>query len=167
MVNCNVITYSRLLEVLNYDPITGLFYWRNNIGKRFKAGQKAGSLNIQNNYIEIGIDGISYRAHRLAYFYMTQEWPSPSCDHVNGIKHDNRWINLRQATVGQNGANSAPRRGVKYKGAYLNARKNKWFSQITVNGKSIRLGTFDNPEAAHKAYCKAAKKYHGEFARTV
>jgi len=36
--------------------------------------------------------------------------------------------------------------------------------QITVNGKRIYLGSFKNELDAAKAYDRAAKKYHGQFA---
>ena len=50
----------------------------------------------------------------------------------------------------------------KYKGVYL--RKNRWIAQIAQHKKVKHLGSFDTPEEAHKAYCKAGKKLHGEFA---
>jgi hypothetical protein len=45
-------------------------------------------------------------------------------------------------------------------------RDGNWKSRIVVDGKEIWLGYFSTPEAAHAAYCEAAKQYHGEFART-
>jgi hypothetical protein len=54
-----------------------------------------------------------------------------------------------------------------YKGAFLDKRTGKYVAQIVKNKKFYYLGTFDTPQEAYKAYCKAAKKLHGEFARVA
>ena len=38
---------------------------------------------------------------------------------------------------------------------------------IVVRGRRNYLGTYDTPEEAHEAYCKAAKEHFGEYARTA
>ena len=117
-------------------------------------------------YRNIGIDGHVYRAHVLAWFYVKKRWPR-QIDHRNGVRTDNRFANLRLATTAQNQHNS--RRQVNntsgFKGvSYVKARY-KWQAQIRVNGISLGLGHFDTPEQAYAAYCAAAMRLHGEFAR--
>lgn len=89
-------------------------------------------------------------------------------DHINGIKHDNRRSNLRLCTTAENqrnrGKNSNNTSG--FKGAHWNTATGRWKSAIRVDRKDVFLGYFDTPEEAHKAYCAAAAKYHGEFAKS-
>lgn len=88
-------------------------------------------------------------------------------DHINGNGLDNRRDNIRLATHTQNMRNTKLRKNNKtgYKGVMWNTRRRKFQTYITVNSKLIYLGQFDLAEEAHKAYCDAAVKYHGEFAR--
>ncbi len=159
-----MITQEYLKEILDYSPETGLFVWKKaNHGVRI--GQHAGHTN-ERGYRIIGINYKVHRAHRLAFLWMTGKFPPQYVDHINMVKDDNRWINLRKATPGQNRANSGKNKNStsEFKGAVWYKKAQKWYAQITVNSKSKHLGCFDTPEEAHKAYCKAADKYHGEFA---
>jgi hypothetical protein len=73
----------------------------------------AGKINSK-GYRLIGVDGRWHKAHRLAWLYMTGSWPREQIDHINLIKNDNRFENLREATQTQNHANTrARRRGLK------------------------------------------------------
>jgi hypothetical protein len=88
------------------------------------------------------------------------EWPD-ELDHINGIKHDNRIANLRQATPKENAFNRGAHKNNTsgYKGVCFYKKNGKY--QATVNG--IYLGRFDTPELAHAAYCAEADRLHGEF----
>ena len=87
-----MLTQKRLKELLDYDPDTGIFTWKVSIGGRTK-GTKAGGLHASGMYI-IRIDRKIYSAGRLAYLFMTGEWPCGTAMRWNGIKDDNRWENL-------------------------------------------------------------------------
>jgi DNA polymerase-1 len=54
----------------------------------------------------------------------------------------------------------------KYKGATRIRGKKLWKAHITVNHRTIFLGSFQDEIDAAKAYDRAAKKYHGAFAST-
>lgn len=93
--------------------------------------------------------------------------PGKIADHRNKISLDCRRSNLREADKSDNMHNSGIRRNNTsgYKGVCWNKRARKWKAQIMVNRIHIDLGFHATPEKAHIAYCKAAEKYHGEFAR--
>jgi hypothetical protein len=154
------VTRARLRELLHYDRDTGEFRWWKRVGEEMRLGEVAGTVRI-------GIDGRKYRAHQLAWFYMTGRWGRPMIDHRDGDATNNSWSNLRRATPSQNNAN---RRRLRhntsgYKGVFSCGRSGRWRAVIRRNWRRTYLGTFDTPEAAHAAYVEAARKLFGEFAR--
>lgn len=89
------------------------------------------------------------------------------CDHINRNGLDNRKANLRPATHTQNiwhRAKFKHHSRSKYKGVDFANDMNRWRARIRVNGKRIYLGSFKNEFEVAKAYDRAAKLYHKEFA---
>jgi HNH endonuclease len=155
-----MITLERLKELLTYNPETGLF--TRNIFTNYI--NKVGFYDTK-GYLRTRIDGENYSVHRLIWFYMTGAWPKDQIDHINGIKDDNKWNNLREATNGQNAINKASFSKLGIKGVRIDPKykyKTKYIAQITTNKKVICLGRFDTIEEASNSYNEAAKKYHGE-----
>ncbi len=88
-------------------------------------------------------------------------------DHINHDGMDNRRTNLRAATQAQNIRNRkkfANSIGSKYKGIFCAKKQKRWIARIMLEKKKIYLGCFRNEIDAAKAYDRAARKYHGEFA---
>jgi hypothetical protein len=161
------LTAARLRELLNYDPDTGLFTWRINIGcghRRAQIKRRIGDLAGYANtygYVMIGIEGREYRAHRLAWLYMTGEWPGGLIDHDNREKADNRWVNLREADKSLNAQNvlrawSSSRTGLQG----VSYQANGYFARIRLRGKVTYLGRFKSADEAHAAYLAAKRCLH-------
>ena len=167
-VNQSELSHERLLAVLRYEPETGLFFWKIRTSFRVMPGRQAGSIG-PNGYIEIGLDNKNYQAHRLAWFYMTGEWPALQIDHKDTDRANNAWSNLREATHGQNVNNSGPRKNNTsgFKGVSFFKPKQRWHARIMHEGQLHLLGYFNTPEAAHAAYARKAHELHGEFARVA
>ena len=85
-------------------------------------------------------------------------------DHRDGDKLNNLDNNIRPCTTSQNNANKPSSSMSGLKGAYLDKRKNKWYSSIKCGGKTKFLGYFDNKYDAALAYGRAAEEMFGEFA---
>lgn len=150
----------KILRLLEYNSETGLFYWRVSTSSTAQAGSVAGT-KTSHGYIDIGIEGKSYKAHRLAWVYITGAWPKDEIDHRNGVRHDNSWANLREADHRLNHENiriamSSNHLGVL--GVYQHHKK--FVSRIKSHGKKFYLGIFNTSREAHEAYLSAKRKIH-------
>lgn len=163
-----MLTQKHLQTILRYEPDTGIFTWLVNPTKRFKAGLVAGYLK-NDGYRWIKVDGRKYAAHRLAFLSMMGRWPSQEIDHRNGVRADNRWENLREATRAENRQNRAARSNNRagLLGVFWDAQNRKWQAQISSAGKRIFLGRFKDKQAAHAAYLEAKVKIHTFAARAA
>jgi hypothetical protein len=150
-------------SIVSYDPESGAFRWVERRG-RSPSGSIAGRIH-KSGYIHIEIAGKHYSAHRLAWEIFYGSKPSDQIDHINRCKSDNRILNLREASNGQNRANtrSSSRHGLKGVAFKPWLKDNPWEARITVNRRVRSLGCFPTKEAAHSAYCEAAKIAHGDF----
>ena len=102
-----ILTLSRLKEVIHYDMETGVFTMLPGAGRgQLLRPKPAGTVKNQSGYRRIQIDGVIYGGNQLAWFYVTGEWPDRQIDHRNRDTSDDRFYNLRLATQTQNKANS-------------------------------------------------------------
>jgi hypothetical protein len=157
------LTAERLREVLHYNPETGVFTWRVTSSNRALAGSVAGAID-GHGYQLIGVDRVRQRANRLAWLYMTGEWPEYFVDHIDGDALNNRWENLRHATNAENMQNRRKPRSDKKNGKLLgtcfHALSGKWGARIRANNAIRSLGYFDTEAEAHAAYMRAKGVYH-------
>lgn len=88
-------------------------------------------------------------------------------DHRDGNGLNNQRKNLRICTKSQNQHNRGKYQcnTSGFKGVSWHKNKEKWESQIRVDGTLKHLGSFLNKIEAYEAYCKACIKYHKEFSR--
>jgi hypothetical protein len=147
--------HSRVLSVLDYNPLFPHFYWR-------KTGRIAGSICPRDGYIRISVDKNSYKGHRLAIFYVTGEWPNGPVDHKNRVRSDNRYSNLRVVSHSVNLQNSLVAKSNNKSCGLLgvNRDREKWQARIRYCGRRLSLGSFATAEQAHDAYLKAKSLLH-------
>jgi hypothetical protein len=156
------LTADRLRELLSYDAETGAFTWLSGRGGT-PAGARAGTRDAH-GYVQIQVAGRLHKAHRLAWLYVTGEWPSKEVDHANGDRGDNRIANLREATSSENKQNQrrahARNKSSGLLGVSWHEQAGRWRASICVDRKSRHLGLFDTAEAAHRAYTAAKAELH-------
>ena len=157
-----MITEDELKQLLQYNPDTGVFIW---LVKRpcVDAGDVAGTLRKQDGktYIIISVNGKKYRAHRLAFLYMTGSMPNLLCDHINGDGTDNRWCNLREVDYINNNRNMRLRvdNTSGTPGVYWNKKDKRWQVSIKVGEKRGYIGQFKTLEEAVEARLNAEREH--------
>ena len=156
------ITQSELKEILHYNPYSGLFIWNISKGK-CKKGFVAGTIR-KPGYIQIGIKGYYYQAHRLVWLYIHGSFPDNHIDHIDHNGLNNRLNNLREATRSENMQNKIKaqqnNKSTGLLGAFKHTNRNSFIAQIRINGEQKYLGTFKTAQEAHEAYIKAKRKIH-------
>lgn len=154
---CTLFSYdmeSGIVTRLSHCGIAG----RGKIGK--PVGWQVG--NDDNGRLAVCIARKSYLLSRIIWKMMTDEEP-PVVEHENGDHTDNTWLNLRAASQTQNMGNTKIRKDNKtgVKGVTWDTLRKKWMARISINGKSINLGRFDDFEIAKEVREKAALAHFG------
>lgn len=157
-----MITQDELKRQLHYCPETGAFTRLVSAHHSVKVGEIAGGLDDA-GYWRICINSTVYKAHHLAILYMTGEWlrAGNEVDHMDGVRHNNAWSNLREVSRSVNKQNLRKARadnanrmlGVSRNGSGYVAR-------IWLDGKNSTLGTYRTPEEAHAVYLEAKRAVH-------
>jgi hypothetical protein len=143
-----VITTDELREVLEYNPITGLFYWKESRGGNAVKGSRAGCLSTQSGYWDIKVGGSSYRAHRLAWQYVYGVVPS-MLDHIDRNRQNNSITNLREASRSENTLNSSTRSDNTSGEKGISQNKHlSWIANLGYKGTNMYLGSFPTKELA-------------------
>lgn len=154
------IDQNYLKENFNYCEETGVFTNKKRRSRNTKIGDISGNLSSL-GYIIIKIEGRPYKAHRLAWLFVYGDMPNSYIDHINGIRNDNRIINLREASPKQNAQNRfVPSKRNPLKILGVSNHKLGYQARIGVNGKSIHIGYFNTIELAKKAYDDKKRSLH-------
>jgi hypothetical protein len=188
------VPIEELRRLVAYNPQTGALTWLPREPKHFRAGREdkegrhspAHRAKVWNShyagtpalaaieragYGHGDIFAKRYKAHRVAWALYYGEWPEGEIDHINGIRSDNRLINLRVVSHKDNMRNQrlskANKSGVI--GVCWASHRGKWSAQIKVNRKKLHLGLFGTIKEAAAARKAAERKYgfhpnHGRVA---
>ena len=156
------LTQNKVKRLFEYRD--GELYWKVDRVKA-KKGDRAGTTK---GYKYVFIDGWHYTVGQVI-FLMFHGYIPERVSYIDGNCRNTRIENLRKATQSQINCSAQKRKDNTsgYKGVCLHKQTGKYIAQITKNKKQYNLGLFDTPHEAHKVYCKAAKKLHGEFARVA
>jgi hypothetical protein len=153
-----MITQKEVKELFTYNPEIGILKWRKS-GKGRKKSAIAGNINSK-GYVVVCVKGKSYKAHKLIWLGMTGFFPKNQIDHIDRIKHNNKWKNLRDVTQFQNMRNRGLQKnntsGIK--GVCFNKKTKKWEAYIN-NKKRINLGLYKEFSTAVQVRKEAERQY--------
>ena len=132
-------------DALDYNPETGDLTWKVDRGSRARKGAVAGCPQSQ-GYRQVKLGGKTYRSHRVAFYIMEGRRPTEQIDHINGVRDDNRWCNLREAEPQENMRNAKQRTdntsGVT--GVAWHTWSQKWRARIKVDSTSKHIGVYED-----------------------
>jgi len=146
----------RIHELLMYDSETGNFTWKVTKSSTAVAGQRAGSVNAH-GHVNLQIDRKMYAAHQLV-FLIHRGYIPKEIDHINRVKTDNRWVNLREATFRLNAINQTidSNNTSGHKGSHFNRKSGKWHATIRIDGFKRFIGSYPTAQEAAMVYAVAA-----------
>jgi len=162
------LAMDEILRRWEYSPETGDFTRISKNCSRCPVGtvskdKDTGGYRI----LSVFLDGhrYRYRAHRVVYYLMTGHHPEFYVDHINRVRHDNRWSNLRDATPSQNSMNSRkPHNKLGHTGIRVKDDGRRFIARIKVDNKEVHLGSFYTIDDAILARKSGEIKYFGDYA---
>jgi len=160
-------TLNQFKQYLSYDPSSGKIEWIKSPTPKIPAASVAGSINLD-GYRQIKFQNKIYQASHVAWFLTHGIWPAQTIDHINGIRDDDRIVNLRESSHQENCCSRVVRSDSTSKLKGVSKHNSQWRARIwdPVLKKNMNLGVFTSSEFAAKAYDKMAIKIHGKFAKT-
>ena len=160
----NDLSQEEIMKVLHYDQHSGVFTWIAKSSTKTIVGSTAGHTHHLHRRVVITINGFKYLAHRLAWLYMTGEWPKNVIDHIDGDSTNNKWVNLRDVTQGGNTQNQRSghinSQTSKKLGVSFDKSRCKYSARICVNGHQRLIGRFLTEDEAYNAYLVEKRKVH-------
>lgn len=170
------LTQEFIKTLFDYDSLTGVITWKERDLSLFKresrgkvwntryANKPVGSISKVDGYVETSINDKSYRVHRLVWLYVYGYFPKHDIDHINGIRHDNRICNLREAERKENLQNLRKCRSTNKTsgllGVHFNKKRNLYIAQITIDGHTKTVGCFNDKIDAYNCYVQSKRKIH-------
>jgi hypothetical protein len=142
------LTQERLKQVIHYNPETGAAI-RIDSPIKSQIGLNAGWMT-NGGYRRVRIDGAEFQLHRLIFLYMTGDIPNEFVDHINGLRDDNRYTNLRLVGKAENGRNTKIRNDNTSGHVGVARNGGSWMAYITAAGKTFWF-TFKSKDTAINA----------------
>jgi len=136
------LTLERLKEVVEYNPETGFFIRKLALSNVVKSKKDFGYYTFY-GYRSGQIDKEEFKLHHLAWLY-TYGYLPKEIDHINGIRDDNRIVNLREVTHQENCKNMRrPKTNTSgHMGVHRHKQTSKWRVRFRSNGSHIHGGLF-------------------------
>ena len=158
-----MLEYREALELFRYDYETGVLYWRWRVNSRVPKTLEAGTQRKSSGYLYVQVHGRLYPVHRIVMLMCYGFYGEGlEVDHINHVRNDNRLVNLRFVTHGENMRNksvsSKSTTGVT--GVDFSKAHKKYRARIRVNREFIHLGYFDTLEEAAAARAEANLKFN-------
>jgi len=154
-----------LCKLFEYDPTTGSFLrigLLHNKSKEIIPCRREITANTK-GHLQVGIGKKVYYVHRVIWLMMTGNFPN-EIDHINGIRSDNRWENLREVTHQENAKNTGIGRNNTsgFLGVSFNKATGKFSAYLKSDLGRVHLGSFSDPHDANNAVMMARKEegYH-------
>jgi len=139
------------------EKLNSLYIYNSDTGVLLSRRRNKPISTVDKGYLRVQFGGVSYYAHRIAYFMGTRENPGEDVvDHIDRNPLNNRLENLRRATRQLNRENSKLNadNSSGYRGVYK--YKNRYQAQLRRDGKMIYLGSYKTAEEA----AEAVKRFH-------
>lgn len=167
-----------LRKLLRYEPDTGKLFWRERTPDMFADSGYGGSDGCcarwnskhalseaftskdSSGYFRGRVFGVGYTASRVIWAIHTGVAPVLHIDHINGIRTDNRFANLREVSAHENTKNAKKRCDNKSGYSGVTMQGGSWIAQIGGGKTRKYIGSFKTLEDAITARKEAELKYN-------
>ena len=158
------ITQSELLELFEYNEHTGKLKWKISRTNAIKVGQEVNHIS-KRGYVQVRLNGKLWMVHRLIWLMKTGTFPKLHIDHINGIRHDNSWSNLREVDRFLNMQNMHDAHidsTTQILGVTFDKQSGKYKAQMFRNGKVVLGKKFDTKQEASECYNNFKKEFEND-----